>query len=151
MQVVKPPHTKYLLHKCNNATYAQYFNGYSKAKRLGFRGAVGYLSGQNIAHIAYEIGKGQVIYWGKRRVGYALLSYAGWCAGPVMPMVTNSTKILKAANFTHRLTSEIFEISENGACAWLYPIDLIVFGQPVPVGSEGRFNIISNVTDVFDD
>jgi hypothetical protein len=106
--------------------------------------------GQNIAHITYEVGKGQLIYWGKRRFGYALVSYVGWVAAPVMPIITNSTKVLKIANFTHRVTSEIFEISENGACAWMYPIDLVVFGQPVPVGSEGRFNIISNATDVFD-
>jgi hypothetical protein len=63
MQVaVKPPHDKYLLHKCENATYAKYYNGYSQVKKLGFRSAVGYLSGQNIAHIAYDLGKGQLVY-----------------------------------------------------------------------------------------
>jgi len=122
------------------------FNGYSQAKKFGFRSAVGYLSGQNIVQIFYDLGKGQLVYWGKRRIGYAIVSYIGWVAAPIMPIITNSTKVVRVANFTHRVTSEIFQISENGACAWLYPIDLLVFGQPVPLGSEGRFNIISTVS-----
>jgi hypothetical protein len=59
-----------------------------------------------------------------------------------MSIITNSTKALQIARFAHRTTSEVMEISENGCCAFLYVVDLIVFGQGVPVGDPGRFNIM---------
>ena len=42
-------------------------------------------------------------------------------------------------------------ISEDGCCAFLYVVDLAVFGQGVPVGESGRFNIMDNSTDIFKD
>lgn len=146
MQIQKPPHKKYLLHNVDIDTYRTYYNGYSKAKRLGFRATATYLTGQGICHIAWELGKGQLICYGKRKLGYAILGGISWVAGPVLPIVTNSTKVLKVARFVHRTSSEVLEISENGCCAMLYALDMIVFGQGVPVGKEGRFNIMDSVT-----
>lgn len=83
MQVVKPPHNKYLLRDLDEFTYKQYYRGYAKAKRAGFRTVVAFLSNKGIFMIAWEIGKGQIIYYGKRRLGYAILGGLSWVAAPL--------------------------------------------------------------------
>lgn len=149
MQVVKPPHNKYLLRNVDEATYARYYHGYATAKKAGVRSAVGFLSGQRICTIAWEIGKGQIICYGKKRLSYAIVGGLSWLSGPIMLMINNSTKALKVARFAHRTASEVMEISENGCCAFLYGVDIAVFGQGVPVGAEGRFHIMDDCTDIF--
>lgn len=151
MQIVKPPHNKYLLRNVDEEIYIKYYHGYAKAKKTGFRSAVGFLSGQGICTIAWELGKGQIICYGKKRLGYAIVGGLSWLAGPIMPIITNSTKALKVARFAHRTASEVMEISENGCCAFLLGVDMVVFGQGVPVGDTGRFNIMDNCTDIFID
>jgi hypothetical protein len=149
MQVIKPPHNKYLLRNLDETSYIRYYHGYAKAKKASFRSAVGFLSGQGIVQIAFEISKGQVICYGKKRLGYAIVGAVSWLTGPLMPIITNSTKAIKVARFAHRTASEVMEISEDGCLAFLYAVDIMVFGQGVPVGDPGRFNIMDNCTDIF--
>lgn len=58
MDIVKPPHSKYLLHDVvNYSTYVKYYRGYQTAKKM--------LTANGIATIGYEVAKGQIIYWGR--------------------------------------------------------------------------------------
>ena len=150
MQVYKPPHNKYLLKNVDESTYIRYYLGYSNAKKAGFRSAVTFLSGQGICTIAWELSKGQIICYGKRKLGYAIVGGISWVAGPLLPIITNSTKALKIARVAHRTAAQAMEISENSCCAFLFAVDLTVFGQGVPVGEPGRFNIMYNCTDIFE-
>jgi hypothetical protein len=151
MQIVKPTHNSYILHTCSENEYRRIVCGYQKAKKFGFRTTVGYLIGQNIGLIAYEIGKGQIRYYARRKVGCALISGISWVAGPIGPMVTNSTKVIKGLRIAHSCVSFGFEVCEDISCAWMLPIDLVVFGQPIPIGNEGRFNVMSKSLDILED
>jgi hypothetical protein len=151
MQIVKPSHNRYILYTCSENEYRRIVSGYQKAKKFGFRTTIGYLSGQNIGLIGYEICKGQIQYYARRKVGYAIISGVSWVAGPIAPMITNSTKVIKVLRIAHSCVSVGFEVFEDMSCAWMFPIDLAVFGQPIPIGNEGRFNIMSKSLDVLAD
>ena len=41
------------------------------------------------------------------------------------------------------------ECSEDIGCAYMFPLDLILFGQPIPVGEQGR--LMGSTLDILDD
>lgn len=65
-------------------------------------------------------------------------------------LVTNSTKILKATKAVHTFTLYCFECSEDLSNMAFLPIDMALFGQPIPIGEKGRFNWLGNNHDFLD-
>ena len=68
-----------------------------------------------------------------------------------MPMVTNATKIINATKKIHTVIAFCFECFEDSNNLMLMPIDLVLFGQPIPVGDPYRFNVMTNITDFLAD
>ena len=93
---------------------------------------------------------GQLVFYGRRKFGMVILSGFTWLGGPFVPMVTNATQILNITKKVHTGISfamECFEYSNN---LMLMPVDFMLFGQVIPVGREGRFDLIENPGQLFE-
>ena len=87
----------------------------------------------------------------EKKIATACLSAGSWALGPVVTLLTNSTKIIGAATRIHSLVAFGVECLEDGGNLLFLPLDMVLFGQPIPVGEPDRFNIMTNVTDFLAD
>lgn len=140
--ISRPAHKRYALASLDDASYAKFVNGYALAKKCGVRGVWLYISGSGYIDLCKEILKGSVRRWGRRKLATGFLSFAAWSAAPLVPLITNSTKIIKLANATHTCVAFVGEcIDDCTGAAWL-PLDIAICGQPIPMGEAGRFNVM---------
>ena len=59
-----------------------------------------------------------------------------------IPLISKSKQIIKTAIITHSIISFGAEYIEHITNLAIFPIDLALFGQPIPVGVENRFNLV---------
>jgi hypothetical protein len=147
MLITKPTHHKYVFNYLNNSQYNQYAKGYSSAKRNGSRGIYLWATGMGVWGVVKEATKGELKRYGKKKLATACLSAGFWAFGPVVTLITNSSKIIGAATRIHSLVSFGAECIEDGGNLLFLPLDVALFGQPIPVGDPDRFNIMTNFTD----
>jgi hypothetical protein len=140
----KPPHNRFLLSACDEDQYCKFVSRYQKAKKYGVRAVVGYLSGAEIYQIVGEIGKGALRTWGRKKLAGAGLILVGWVGGPLAIGFTNGTKIVRTAKAVHTAAAFMIEVVEDSTNIPYFPLDMLFFGQPIPIGETNRFNLLTN-------
>lgn len=63
---------------------------------------------------------------------------------------TNVSKIVNISKSVHSCAAFCFECVEYSTNLAFLPIDLALFGQPIPIGASNRFNLFGNHTDFLD-
>ena len=63
---------------------------------------------------------------------------------------TNVSKIINILKRLHSIATFCFECIQDSANLGSVPIDLALFGQPIPVGAPNRFNLLSKHNDFLD-
>lgn len=149
MQVVKPPHDRFVFKGLDDSTYSKYCTRYSQCKRYGYRGIVAWATGAGVKNLVIEIGKGTVRKWGRNKLGIIIIFCCAYVATPALSLITNSTKMLNYAKTAHTVISSTVEYIEDSANLAYLPFDMILFGQPIPIGEEGRLNLFGNDLDPF--
>lgn len=149
MQVSKPPHNRYILSCLDNCTYVRYAEVYSGCKRWGVRGIYAFLGGTGLFGIAKEALKGTIVQYGKRRIATVVIGGASYICAPAVAVLTNATKVVKCCKVVYTTIGYVAEALEDASQVPFLPIDLVVFGQPVPANTEGRFSSWSNITDLI--
>lgn len=147
MLLAKPTHFRYAFSYLNHSQYLNYARGYSSAKRKGSRGIYLWASGMGVWGIVSEAAAGEIKRYGKKKIATVCLSAGAWAFGPVVTLVTNSSRVIGAATRVHSLVSFAAECIEDSGNLLFLPIDFALFGQPIPVGEPNRFNIMTNVTN----
>ena len=69
---------------------------------------------------------------------------------PAVVVFTNASKIVAVSKSIHSSAAFYFECVEDSTNLAFLPIDLALFGQPIPVGASNRFNLFGNNTDFLD-
>ena len=87
---------------------------------------------------------------GKKKFATFCLSAGGWVLGPVVTLLTNSSRIINITTRLHSIISFGAECLEDGGNLLFLPLDMALFGQPIPVGDPDRFNIMTNFTDFLE-
>ena len=146
----KPAHNRYIFCNLDDATYERFACGYSVGKRNGIRGIYCWAAGMGVLEIVKEVVGGKLILYGRRKFGMVILSGFTWIGGPLVPMVTNGTQILNITKKVHTGISFAMECFEDSNNLMLMPFDLALFGQVIPVGKEGRFDLIENPGQLFE-
>jgi hypothetical protein len=144
--ISKPLHNRFLLAGCDQVQYCNFVSRYQKAKKYGIRAVASLLSGAEIYQIVGEISKGTLRTWGRQKVATAATIVIGWVGGPVAIGFTNATKVVRTAKAVHTAAAFIIEIAEDTTNLSYLPLDLLFFGQPIPMGENNRFNILTNIT-----
>ena len=151
MRMVKPPHNRYILSCLDNCTYVKYAEVYSGCKRWGVRGIYAFLTGTGLYGVAKEAVKGTVVQYGKRRLATVVIGGASYICAPAVAVITNATRVVKSCKVVYTTVGYIVEAVEDASHVPFLPIDLVVFGQPIPANREGRFSSWSNITDLLDE
>jgi len=151
MLIVKPTCKRYVFHYLNNTQYTNYAQGYSLGKRNGARGIYLWATGMGVWGIVREAATDGVKRYGKKKFATFCLSAGGWALGPVVTLITNSSQIINVTTRLHFIVSFGTGCIEDGGNLLFLPFDMILFGQPIPVGDPDRFNIITNFTNFLSD
>lgn len=149
MALSRPLHKKYALKSVSNETYLSFVNGYSIAKKLGVRGVWTFICGSGVYQLCYEALKGEIRRYGRRKLAAGIISCFTWAATPIIPLLSNSTRIIRAANVTHTVIAFVAESCEDCTNLMWLPLDLLLVGQPIPIGEAGRFNIMGGDETLF--
>lgn len=65
-----------------------------------------------------------------------------------MMVFTNPTQIVNGAKRVHGIAAWCFECAEDSTNLAFLPMDMAIFGQPIPIGAGDRFNLL-NHTEFF--
>ena len=149
MQIAKPPHDRFVFRGLDESTYSKYCNKYSQCKRYGYREIVSWTTGAGVKDLVIEIGKGTVKKWGRKKLGIIIISCCAYIATPAVALVTNSSKRINYAKTAHTAIACTVEYIEDSANLGYLPFDMIFFGQPIPIGDEGRLNFFGKDLDPF--
>lgn len=149
MQIVKPPHSRYALRCLDDDCYGKYALVYSGCKRWGVRGIYAFLGGTGLWGIVQDIGKGTVVQYGKRRLATVVIAGALYICAPAVAVITNATAVVKTCKCVYTGVGYVMEAFEDASQVPFLPLDLVLFGQPIPANQDGRFNSWSNITDII--
>jgi len=149
--ISRPAHKHYALRSVSNETYIKFVNGYSLAKKIGIRSVWSFILGSGLYEVCMEFAKGEVRKYGRRKFGSAILGCLTWIGTPIVPLITNSTKVIRIANATHTTIAFIAESAEDISNATWLPLDLLLTGQVIPIGKAGRFNLMGGDFSILND
>ena len=144
MQVVKPNHNKFILRNLDEGQYSRYAKRYSRCKRYGMRGIYCFLTGTGLIEVVKETSKGTVVQYGKRRLAGVVVSLSAYICAPAITVITNSTKIVKVCKRVHTTVSYVGEAGEDMSNLSFLPLDMLIFGQPIPIDKKGRFDLLGD-------
>ena len=150
MQINKPPHNLYALCCLDNSTYIKYTNAYSGCKRWGVRGIYTFLGGTGLWGVAKEVTQGTLVQYSKRRLATIVIGGATYVCAPAVAVLTNATRVVKSCKLVYTSVDYVMEAIEDASHIPFLPLDLVLFGQPVPANKDGRFSSWSNITDIID-
>lgn len=145
MQIVKPPFHQYIFANMEEIRY----KSYSYAKRTGIAGIYIWASRCRVLGIVKEIAKGTVVQYGKRKFAAVLINGAIYVWTRAGVVLMNATRVINWAKRAHTVSAYGFECIEDTTNLAFLPMALILFGQPIPMGDENRFNLLGNSSDFF--
>lgn len=88
--------------------------------------------------------------YGKRWLTTVVIGGATYICAPAVAVITNVTRVVKACKLVYTSVGSIMEAVEDASHVSFLPIDLLIFGQPIPANKDGRFSSWSNITDIID-
>lgn len=146
----KPMHRRFAFRNVNSTQYKIYAKQYSSAKAGGIRCVYAWMSGAEVMSLVTDLGKGIVIYYGKRKFAAVCINAGAYILSPAVVVFTNASKFVNILKNIHNTASFCFECVEDSKNLAFLPLDIALFGQPIPVGAPNRFNLFSNHTDFLD-
>ena len=146
----KPTHRRFAFRNFNSTQYKTYAKQYSSAKAGGIRCVYAWMSGVGVVGVITDLGKGIVIDYSKRKLAAVCISAGAYILSPAVVVFTNVSKVVNISKSIHSTASFCFECVEDSTNLAFLPLDIALFGQPIPVGAPNRFNLFSNHTDFLD-
>jgi hypothetical protein len=146
----KPSNTKFVFKNLNSTQYKIYAKQYSTAKAGGIRCTYCWISGVGIVEVVTDFGKGIVIDYTKRKFAAVCIGVSAYFVPPAFIVFTNASKIVNVSKSVHSTASFCFECAEDLTNLAFLPLDLALFGQPIPIGAGNRFNLFNDFDDFFD-
>jgi hypothetical protein len=143
----KPMHNKYAFCNLNSTQYKTYASQYSRVKAGGIRCVYGWVSGAKVVEILKDVGKDVVIDYGKRKFAAVCINAGAYIILPAVVVFTNSSKLVNISKGVHSTAAFCFECLEDSTNLAFLPLDMALFGQPIPIGATNRFNLFGNHTD----
>lgn len=140
----KPLHSRFAFRNLTSEKYKAYAKRYSKAKIGYIRCTYALASGLEVLGIIKNVRNG------KGKFATVCLGAATYVFTPVIAVCINVTKIVKVSKGIHGGLAYCFESVEDISNLVYLPLDIILFGQLIPVGSVNRFNLFENNNDFLD-
>ena len=78
------------------------------------------------------------------------ISGATYIYAPAVAVITNATRVVKSCKLVYTTIGYGLEAIEDASQVPFLPLDIALFGQPIPANTDGRFSSWSNITDIID-
>jgi hypothetical protein len=140
----KPMHRRFAFSNLNSTQYKTYAQQYSRAKAGGIRCVYGWMSAAGVMGVVNDVGKGIVIDYGKRKFAAVCINAGAYILSPAVVVFTNASKFVNISKSIHSTAAFCFECVEDSTNLAFLPLDLALFGQPIPIGASNRFNLFSS-------
>ncbi len=152
MRFIKPISISrnYALFSLDQAQYHTYACNYQKFKKVGIKAVYAWAIGAGVLEVAKEISVGAVCTWGRIKLGSVIIGGVAYICPPAISFITNSTTIINGTRRVHSAVAFVLECADDlGGLAYL-PLDMAIFGQPIPMGDSDRFNWFKDVEDFIE-
>lgn len=149
MLIVKPTHKRYIFHNLTTTDYADLACKYSACKRYGFRGIVAFGTGTGTLGVIRSVLKGQIIQYGKRRVATVVITGSIYVCSPAIAVLTKATRVIRCCKIVFNVVGWGIEAAEDIGTLVFAPVDLVLFGQPIPTGKSNRFSEWDRIEDII--
>ena len=124
---------------------------YRKIKKYGIRAGFAGLTGTGLVSLAQDFGKEQAFFHGKRYLGTILVGCGLTSISLGVPLLSNTTKVIKYGKACHSVCAAAWRASHNMADFPFILCDYAIFGEYVPSCGEADYDFFSpNVTDVIE-
>jgi hypothetical protein len=100
--------------------------------------------------VVKELSTGIVVQYGKRRLATVVIGTATYICAPAVAVITNATKVVKSGKMVYTSIGFVIEATEDASHITFLPLDLLLFGQPIPANKDRRFSSWSNITDLIE-
>lgn len=140
----KPRHNRFAFKGLNSTQYKIYAKQYSRAKAGGIRCVYSWASGAGVLGVVQDVGKGVIIDYSKRKFAAVCINAGAYIISPAVVIFTNASKIVNISKSIHSTAAFCFECVEDSTNLAFLPIDLVLFGQPIPIGVQNRFNLLDH-------
>ena len=94
--------------------------------------------------------QGTFVQYGKRRLATVVIGGASYICAPAVAVITNATRVMKSCKVVYTSVGYVMEAVEDASHVPFLPLDLALFGQPVPANKDSRYSSWSNITDIID-
>jgi hypothetical protein len=108
------------------------------------------MSVTGVRGVVTDVGKAIVIDYAKRKFAAVCINAGAYIFSPAVVVFTNGSKFVNISKSIHSNASFCFECVEDSTNLAFLPLDIGLFGQPIPVGAPNRFNLFSNHTHFLD-
>ena len=139
----KPMHRRFVFSNLNSTQYKTYAKQYSRAKASRIRCVYVWMIGTRVVGVVTDLNKGIVIDYSKRKLAAVCINAGAYILSPAVVVSTSASKLVNISKSIHSTASFCFECIEDSTNLAFLPLDLALFGQPVPVGAQNRFNLFT--------
>jgi hypothetical protein len=122
---------------------------YLKAKTYGIKAAWAVVTGSGVRELATDLAKGETIRHGKQKVGSLISLGCTHVDLGVVPMIPNSTKIIKYAKKAHSVTSCIYRCAHDVSQVPLIALDFFLFVEYVPSCPDNGYQFLNVSSDAL--
>lgn len=146
--------TPSLTNNMNPIARKKFKERYRIAKAYGIKSAWGVVTGAGVLEVAVDVVKGEVVKLGKQKIGSILILGCTHVGLGLVPLITNSTKIIKYAGKLHSLSSCVYKCAHHASEVPLVALDFLLFGEYVPSCPDNGyqfFNVSSDALSNLDD
>ena len=153
MNVLKPPYQHYVFNGLDQHSYNKYATLYSNSKRWGVKGIYAFLGGTGVVDVVSVfkgVAQNTVVEYGKRRLATVVVVACSYVAAPAIAVITNSTRVVKTCKVIYTTIGYVLEACEDASQVTFLPLDLLLFGQPIPANKGGRYSSWSDMKDLID-
>ena len=123
---------------------------YRIAKRYSIKADWGVVTGSGVLELAKEVAKGEIVKQGKQKVRSLILLGCSHVGLGVVPLIKNSTKIIKYFNKAHSVTSCISRCAHDASKVPLIALDFMLFGEYVPSCPDNGYQLFNVSSDALD-
>ena len=141
---------KFAFSNFNSTDYYKYARQYARTKAEKIRCVYGWMNGTRVLNIFTDVSKCIVIDYGKRKFTAVCINVDTYIISPALVVFTNASRIVNIAKNIHSTSAFCFECIEDSTNLAFLPLDLALFGQPIPIGASNHFNLFGNKTNFLD-
>lgn len=108
-----------------------------------------FATGTGTLSVVRSVLKGYLVQYGKRRAVAVLLTGVTYVCSPAIAVLTNATKVVRVCKNVFNVVGWGLEAAEDIGTLGCLPIDLALFGQPIPTGDPNRFSNWDRIEDIL--